>query len=252
MLIADDRVAVLGSANINDRSQWGDRDSELAVIVNDDASVSVRLDGVHSIKVGKSVHKLRRELWEKLFGLKSNRPAHSLKGDNILDSPAAPATWREIQKVAADNAKSYENAFRFIPCSFAHPDVQPAEGAGAKPAGSIWPTWRYTDYSSNQPQGKLVCRMPFDPAFWRAEERDDKPNSWNVDKGSKGHGLAPESAPKNIQGFITALPVQWTAREDNDSEMSLTVLALVEPPKTDQSTQYALNEPVEEPKEANG
>ncbi|ALN85938.1 hypothetical protein LC55x_2673 [Lysobacter capsici] len=46
--------------------------------------------------------------------------------------------------------------------------------------------------------------------------------------------------------------MQWTAREDNDSEMSLTVLALVEPPKTDQSTQYALNEPVEEPKEANG
>ncbi|MBN0147877.1 hypothetical protein JTL51_33740, partial [Pseudomonas aeruginosa] len=33
LLIADDRVAILGSANINDRSLQGERDSELAVMV---------------------------------------------------------------------------------------------------------------------------------------------------------------------------------------------------------------------------
>ena len=33
LLIVDDKYAILGSANINDRSMKGDRDSELAILV---------------------------------------------------------------------------------------------------------------------------------------------------------------------------------------------------------------------------
>jgi phosphatidylserine/phosphatidylglycerophosphate/cardiolipin synthase-like enzyme len=33
--IVDDRLAIIGSANINERSQKGDRDSELAAIIRD-------------------------------------------------------------------------------------------------------------------------------------------------------------------------------------------------------------------------
>lgn len=39
LLIADDRVAVVGSANINDRSLQGDRDSELGAVVRSEAFV---------------------------------------------------------------------------------------------------------------------------------------------------------------------------------------------------------------------
>lgn len=35
MCIVDDRLAIIGSANINERSQRGDRDSELAAIIRD-------------------------------------------------------------------------------------------------------------------------------------------------------------------------------------------------------------------------
>jgi phospholipase D1/2 len=62
LLIADDRVAILGSANINDRSQLGNRDSELAVIVRDDAPIQAKLDGVHSDPVSAKVHDLRMRL----------------------------------------------------------------------------------------------------------------------------------------------------------------------------------------------
>lgn len=34
-MIVDDRLAIIGSANINERSQRGDRDSELACIIRD-------------------------------------------------------------------------------------------------------------------------------------------------------------------------------------------------------------------------
>jgi phospholipase D1/2 len=43
---ADDRVAISEGANINDRSQQGDRDSELTGIVRDDAPINVKLNGV--------------------------------------------------------------------------------------------------------------------------------------------------------------------------------------------------------------
>ena len=35
-------------------------------------------------------------------------------------------------------------------------------------------------------------------------------------------------APAGVQGFIVALPIQWTAGENNDSKLSLTLLAEIQ------------------------
>ncbi|CAK9886222.1 MAG: hypothetical protein XXXJIFNMEKO3_02650 [Candidatus Erwinia impunctatus] len=45
LMIVDDRYILVGSANINDRSLLGDRDSELAVLISDTASGNADLDG---------------------------------------------------------------------------------------------------------------------------------------------------------------------------------------------------------------
>lgn len=45
MLIADDRIAIVGSANANDRSMQGDRDSELGAIIKGTAPIQVELFG---------------------------------------------------------------------------------------------------------------------------------------------------------------------------------------------------------------
>lgn len=42
LLIVDDRIALIGSANINDRSLLGSRDTELAVIIEDDQRIEVK------------------------------------------------------------------------------------------------------------------------------------------------------------------------------------------------------------------
>ena len=68
--------------------------------------------------------------------------------------------------------------------------------------------------------------MPFDPVFWRVSERGDQEHSWNVAQDTLGR--APESAPEGVRGYITALPVDWTKDENNNSTMSLTVLANVD------------------------
>lgn len=44
-MIVDDRRVVVGSANLNDRSQNGDHDSEIAVVIEDMDLVESQMDG---------------------------------------------------------------------------------------------------------------------------------------------------------------------------------------------------------------
>lgn len=200
---ADDRVAILGSANINDRSQLGDRDSELAVIVRDDAQIDVKLNGASNDPVSENVHKLRMRLWKKLFGLMgSSMPATSLQG--VLDKPAAQATWEAIQKVAMANAVAYNTAFPFLANVTGDPST-------------IWPTW-------NKETHRLKNHMPFNERFWREDEIRDEHFTW--DAASR----APESKPVGVQGFIVALPLTWTEGESNISGMNLSLLANINAP----------------------
>lgn len=53
LMIVDDRIVLMGSANINDRSQLGNRDSEIAMLVEDTEMVSSFMDGK---EVKKNTH----------------------------------------------------------------------------------------------------------------------------------------------------------------------------------------------------
>jgi phospholipase D1/2 len=44
LLIADDNIVIMGSANLNDRSQCGDRDSEVALIVEDNDFIQSKMN----------------------------------------------------------------------------------------------------------------------------------------------------------------------------------------------------------------
>lgn len=62
LLIADDDTAIIGSANINDRSLLGDRDSEIAVIVQDIHKTETKFAGVPHL-VGRFATSLRKSLF---------------------------------------------------------------------------------------------------------------------------------------------------------------------------------------------
>ena len=53
--IVDDQLAIIGSANINERSQRGDRDSELASIIRDNDMID-RYDTTYIISLEISLH----------------------------------------------------------------------------------------------------------------------------------------------------------------------------------------------------
>ncbi|KAJ3524641.1 hypothetical protein NM208_g11979 [Fusarium decemcellulare] len=67
-IIVDDRVALIGSANINERSMLGSRDSECAAIVRDTDMIMSTMAG-KPYQVGRFAHTLRLRLMREHLGL---------------------------------------------------------------------------------------------------------------------------------------------------------------------------------------
>ncbi|KAH8724087.1 hypothetical protein GQ44DRAFT_709134 [Phaeosphaeriaceae sp. PMI808] len=68
LLIADDQIVICGSANLNDRSQLGDHDSEIAIIIQDPDTIDSSMDG-RPWRASKFAASLRREIFRKHLGL---------------------------------------------------------------------------------------------------------------------------------------------------------------------------------------
>ncbi|XP_036410409.1 phospholipase D1-like isoform X1 [Megalops cyprinoides] len=110
MLIADDNTVIIGSANINDRSMLGKRDSEVAVIVEDTEMVTSVMDG-EEYQAGKFGLQLRLECFKTILGAFS---------DPTIDvsDPISDRFYKEVwMTTSARNATIYEKVFRCLPSS---------------------------------------------------------------------------------------------------------------------------------------
>ncbi|TFK51187.1 phospholipase D/nuclease [Heliocybe sulcata] len=68
LMVVDDRRVIMGSANINDRSQKGDGDSEIALVVEDEDMVKTTMDG-KPYMAARFAASLRRKLFREHLGL---------------------------------------------------------------------------------------------------------------------------------------------------------------------------------------
>ncbi|SFG57716.1 phospholipase D1/2 [Duganella sp. CF458] len=156
LLIVDDAVAIIGSANTNDRSLTGNGDTEIAAVIVDTEDVQLRdLGSPHyTVRTRKFARELRRQLWTKHFGFmidsedyfrstqRATRARVSVpmevphpprrrtapdalvditKGvslEEILDKPCAPDVVKAIQAIAAHNRRTYEAVFTHTPRNF--------------------------------------------------------------------------------------------------------------------------------------
>ncbi|KAI2664540.1 Phospholipase D2 [Labeo rohita] len=107
-LIADDRCYIIGSANINDRSMLGSRDSELAVLVEDEERVPSVMNG-EEYQAGPLTLALRKECFSVLLGAKSDPNMN-------IDDPISDHFFNDVwNKIAQANAIVYERVFRCLP-----------------------------------------------------------------------------------------------------------------------------------------
>ncbi|KAJ5672170.1 Phospholipase D/Transphosphatidylase [Penicillium longicatenatum] len=68
VMIADDRVVICGSANLNDRSQLGEHDSEIALVIEDFTPIQSTMNG-RPWTASRFASSLRRQLMRKHLGL---------------------------------------------------------------------------------------------------------------------------------------------------------------------------------------
>ncbi|XP_013862151.1 phospholipase D1 [Austrofundulus limnaeus] len=108
-LIADDRCYIIGSANINDRSMLGERDSELAVLVEDEERVPSIMGG-EEYEAGPLTLALRKECFSVLVGAASDP---SITIDDPISDEFFFLVWNETAKL---NAIIYDKVFYCLPC----------------------------------------------------------------------------------------------------------------------------------------
>ena len=90
VLIADDRTVICGSANLNDRSQLGDHDSEIALVIQDSQSVDSMMNG-QPWQATKFAATLRRQLFRKHVGLLA--PQNMEQPDHNFETIAVPNVY---------------------------------------------------------------------------------------------------------------------------------------------------------------
>ncbi|XP_075403142.1 phospholipase D1 [Tenrec ecaudatus] len=117
LLIADDNTVIIGSANINDRSMLGKRDSEMAVIVQDTETIPSVMDG-EEYHAGRFAHGLRLQCFRLVLGYLSD-------SSEDLQDPVSDKFFKEIWvSTAARNATIYDKVFRCLPSDEVHNLIQ--------------------------------------------------------------------------------------------------------------------------------
>jgi phospholipase D1/2 len=105
VLIVDDRVALIGSANINDRSLLGSRDTELAVVVEDEHKEEIKVGEDHTRQVSRFAHSLRKELYMEHFALADSEASDYLNDD----------VWDAMVEISRKNHYVYRSLFGCYP-----------------------------------------------------------------------------------------------------------------------------------------
>ncbi|KAM6983882.1 phospholipase D2 [Tautogolabrus adspersus] len=112
-LIADDRCYIIGSANINDRSMLGSRDSEMAVFVEDEERVPSVMGG-EEYQAGPLTLALRKECFRVLVGASSDPSI------NIEDPISDDFFFLAWNAAAKQNAIIYDQVFKCLPYNTVH------------------------------------------------------------------------------------------------------------------------------------
>eukprot|EP00602_Paraphysomonas_sp_CaronLab_P007254 CAMPEP_0185035158 /NCGR_PEP_ID=MMETSP1103-20130426/25973_1 /TAXON_ID=36769 /ORGANISM="Paraphysomonas bandaiensis, Strain Caron Lab Isolate" /LENGTH=1446 /DNA_ID=CAMNT_0027572105 /DNA_START=681 /DNA_END=5021 /DNA_ORIENTATION=+ len=106
IIIVDDRVAIIGSANINDRSMMGDRDSEIAIRIEDSLPVDICLGG-RRWQAGALPHMLRMNLMRAHVG--DNNPCSDGLVDCAVHSGGSDTYHMLWRDVATRNSEIYDH-----------------------------------------------------------------------------------------------------------------------------------------------
>jgi phospholipase D1/2 len=132
VLIADDRIVICGSANLNDRSQLGTHDSEIAVVIEDQDPIKTTMNG-RPFTASKFATTLRGQLYRKHLGLLPDQQPDSFTpnwtpinrdpqqydwdspADRLVADPMSTGFWDLWTHTARTNTEVFNKVFHPVP-----------------------------------------------------------------------------------------------------------------------------------------
>ena len=106
LMIVDDLYVICGSANINDRSMKGSRDSEFAALIKERRTEINTING-KKYKIAKFAYSLRKAILAEHLGISEH--------DKRLNDPTSDELHELIMKTAHDNTFVYHQVFGCYP-----------------------------------------------------------------------------------------------------------------------------------------
>ena len=106
MQVVDDSRALISSANLNDRSLLGDRDSELGVLIADAVPPVAKNEAAGEATADGVVRDMRLRLWAEHLGMTF------ADAKAFLDDPSTDECWELWTTCASRNTRIYEAVFQ--------------------------------------------------------------------------------------------------------------------------------------------
>lgn len=233
VMIVDDRACIIGSANINDRSMCGDRDSEIAVLVEDHEIEEEIAIANGAYNVGKFAHSFRMKLFEEHFGVQPGTPLYQKYQD-----PVNKEAWFSMQEQAMSNHQIYDSVFGCLPSdsvtSFAQIDshIQSAQGLdasgrGAEEALAAAMKTDTTDVASNDGDPSRVSSISDRVASPQSDSRGASTRgrksvfsgAMNVNMKERSHIAQKKHELSNVQGHIVYFPLKFLVDEQLEPKL---------------------------------
>lgn len=219
-MIADDRVVICGSANLNDRSQLGDHDSEIAIVIEDTTPVQSTMNG-QPWQASRFAVSLRRELFRKHLGLLPpqdyQRPDANFEPVGVpnhfdLDCPESRIVADPLSDTLQSlwNSRAHTNTEVFRKVFHAVPDDVVRN----------WATYKeFYEYYFHSVGGKDVARRPARYPWGHVVREDFTP-------GPEGIRQVKELLSQ-VKGTLVEMPLMFL-NEENIAKEGLTLNDLTE------------------------
>lgn len=228
VMIVDDRSCIIGSANINERSMRGDRDSEIAVLVEDHEMEEEITIADGKFNVGKFAHSFRMKLFEEHFGVKPGSPQYQKYQD-----PVSKEAWFSMQEQAMANHQIYDSVFGCLPSdsvtSFSQIDehIQSAQlldtsGRGAEEAVAAAMGSGNTDTTSNNGEQGRASSLSDGIGSPQGSTRGRKSvfsGALNVNMKESSHIAQQKHELSNVQGHIVYFPLKFLVDEQLEPKL---------------------------------
>ncbi|XP_031486451.1 phospholipase D zeta 1-like isoform X2 [Nymphaea colorata] len=179
LMIVDDRAVLVGSANINDRSLLGCRDSEIGILIEDKEFVGSCMNG-SPWRAGKFAYSLRMSLWYEHLGL------HPTEMSRICD-PVIEATYKDIwMATAKTNTIIYQDVFACIPNDRIHSRTALRQAMGY---------WK-------EKIGHTTIDLGISPERLESYQNGD------------ARAIDPMEKLQSVKGFLVSYPLDFMCQED--------------------------------------